>query len=424
MSTFSTSMYTLLAIAALMAGCRSASPAAKANGTQNVEAKRTATDWAVAVRSLDARVADAERRFDKAPTLLHRKQLVGQLLESSTRLGRVSALDRIVSLAEEGVALTPKYAAPYLLRAKAYGAVHRFDDALADLDHAIDRGASQSGTRGQRATLLMGLGRLDEACPILSAQRHKHANHVNLMLEAMCLGKMGQLSLADRRFAEAYAAYRDVSPFILGWMHFERGALWGRAGREDKAEEYYRAAVTRMPLYAHAAGHLAYLVPPAQARPMLAKVIATSDDPEYVGALALVSNEEALGSGAESLSAAKRGYDALMRQQPLAFADHAAWFYLVVAKLPERAIEVAELNLRNRQTAEAYELMIAAQISVGDDIEACETADRGLAIHSIHSGSRGLASYAAKALRRCGRADRATEVLDDVNAHDLRVAKL
>ena len=138
-----------------------------------------------------------------------RKQLIGLLLESSTRLGRVSTLDRVVQLADAHVAASPKRADAYLVRARAYGAVHRFSDALSDIDKAIELGAIARDTDGQRATIWMAQGKLDEAHAVLKAQRERRPNHVNLTLEAMCLGKMGETAAADARFAEAEAAYRD-----------------------------------------------------------------------------------------------------------------------------------------------------------------------------------------------------------------------
>lgn len=399
----------LLVLAALITSC--AAPPSSPKRQAKAETTRTATAWTAAVRGLDRQIAEAKRVYAHAPTLANRQRLSGLLLESSTRLGRVSALDRVVGLAEEGVRKHPRNPRAYVLRAKAYGAVHRFDDALADLERAAKHGALESDLRGQRATILMGLGRLDTACPILTEKRKKHASYVNLTLEAMCLGKQGKLAQADAGFAAAKSAYRDVSPFILAWIDFERGAMWDRAGRDDEAREHYRSAVRVMPVYAHAAGHLAYMLEPKEAKPLLERVLERSDDPEYLGALAHVAK-------APTLDRAKRGYEELMKRQPLAFADHAGWFYLVVAHDADRALEAAELNADNRPTPDAHELLIAAQLAARDPLAACDTADTALA-HPYPT--RGLRVQAARALERCGRADEAAEISATVRAQDARL---
>jgi hypothetical protein len=64
--------------------------------------------------------------------------------------------------------------------------------------------------------------------------------------------------------------------------------------------------------------------------------------------------------------AARFGFGKLLERHDLAFADHAAEFYLSCGADPERAWWLAELNLVNRPTLRAFELACAAVSMVGD----------------------------------------------------------
>ena len=92
-----------------------------------------------------------------------------------------------------------------------------------------------------------------------------------------------------------------------------------------------------------------------------------SGDPEVPWRLADVAI--AVGDGEElasHLEAARAGFEALLARHPLAFADHAAEFYLDSGGDARRAFELARLNLANRPTARAYELYADASDRCGE----------------------------------------------------------
>jgi len=366
------------------------------------------TSYAMAVRNLDSQIADTERKLKDEPDRLGlMAKLVGQLQTSVSRLGRLRALDRVVALGEEAVAKHPDDPKAYLLRARASGAVHRFDEALADLDHAEKLGAAPAQTRLSRATIHLGLGGYDRALALARGALEQRKTPTTLTIVAAVLGRMGKLTEAEKRFAEAERSYVGVNPFQLAWIYFEWGAMYDRAGRRDDAEARYRAAVERLPGYAHAVGHLAALVAPAEARALLEPIVASSDDPEYVANLAALKNAEEAGSGRAMMAEATEGYAALMKKHPLAFADHAGWFYLDAVGQVDAAVEVAEMNLKARKVPEAYELLVASLVAANERDEACRRADEGLA---RPYPTLALKSFAAKAYEACGKKDRAAEL--------------
>jgi tetratricopeptide (TPR) repeat protein len=241
----------------------------------------------------------------------------------------------------------------------------------------------------------------------LHEHRTKFEDSTSLTLEAAVLGRMNRQGEADKLFAKAIEKYRGTSPFGIAWIYFEQGSMLDRAGETNRARELYKKAVEKLPMYAHAVGHLAVLVPPPEGQALLEGVVELADDPEYRALLGGIQEKRHPGAGKALIERAKRGYERAMKELPLAFADHAGWFYLDVVKDVDRAVEVAELNLAARQVPEAFELALAAQVAAGEKDDACTTADRALELKYVTPSvkRRAAAAYAA-----CGKKDRSSEL--------------
>src|SRR4029453_634593 len=99
---------------------------------------------------------------------------------------------------------------------------------------------------------------------------------------------------------------------------------------------------------------------------LLAPVL-ESGDPEVSWRLADIA--EAAGDTDEAalhLAAARSGFEALLAEHPLAFADPGAGFYLGSGGDPVRAFGLAKLNLANRPTMRAFEQAHAAALAAGE----------------------------------------------------------
>jgi hypothetical protein len=84
---------------------------------------------------------------------------------------------------------------------------------------------------------------------------------------------------------------------------------------------------------------------------------------------------EAEGDAAEAatqLQVARAGFEALLVRHPLAFADHGAEFYSGSGGDPERAFELARLNLANRPTLRAFEQAHSTALAAGKSGVAAE----------------------------------------------------
>lgn len=367
--------------------------------------KRT-TSPEIAIANLNGRIKSSDRSLEMGQDKVGpRGWLIATLLDRSTSLGKVSDLGRVSTLETELATLAPKDGDILLKRAGALSAVHRFDDALVLIDDAQKAGQRKDVVDAKRAAIFLAQGKYEEACPIFEELSNARLLvHVPKTLFAVCIAQLGRIEEADRVFADAEANYEDVSPFALSWMWFERGSMWERAGDEAKAKTFYKGALERLPAYAHAAAHLAQLVPPAEAEAILKPVFEHGDDPELDAILGLAKEKAQAGSGKVHLDKAKARYEELLSKYPLAFADHAGWFFLEAVNDPARAADVARLNLKNRKSHEAYELALAALPAAGNAAEACEVADKALERKWVPPS---LKELAAKAYEACGKPEQA-----------------
>jgi hypothetical protein len=183
--------------------------------------------------------------------------------------------------------------------------------------------------------------------------------------------------------------------------------MWDHAGHAEKARLHYQRALHHLPEHAHAVSHLAGYLSANEAEGLYERLLKTSDDPEHRAALGMLKNRRRAGSGDVLVAEAKAHYLKLMKTLPLAFADHAGWFWLGPGADPIRALEVASLNLDARRTPEAFTLKIASLLAVGDKDAACETAEDAVI---LEPKTAGLLARCADAFDACGRSLRAEEI--------------
>jgi tetratricopeptide (TPR) repeat protein len=359
-----------LVTAALVAACTRPPAAAPATAAgASVSSLRT-TNGDIARRNLEAELAQAERQHDARPSDPARtRALVDRLFLRAQLYGRLADYDRADALAEAAVALAPESGDAHLLRARARAALHRFGNALAELDRARRLGADEDAVQHVRVGVWQATGRVDEALVYLRAWRQGRPDLTTYAAEAAALADRRDYPRAEAAFGEAGRHYADVSPFAVAWLEFQEGHMWESAGRSDRARPLFESALARLPGYAAAAAHLARIAAafgdPAgqgQAAALLEPLVTRSDDPEYLGQLgALYRQMGRAAEGARLVRQAAGAYDALLARHPEAFYDHAARFFLHVGGDPGRARALAEKNLAARPTADARDLYAEAE---------------------------------------------------------------
>ncbi|MCA9642074.1 MAG: tetratricopeptide repeat protein [Myxococcales bacterium] len=334
----------------------------------------------IAVGNLSSQIDGRERLLSKRDVLQIREALVGAYLSRTQYIGSYSDFDQ----AEEQVKLAMqkhgKEPAALLLKASVDSALHRFDEALKTLDAAEKAGAKADKLKKQRETIWMARGEyLDEIVAERKAIAEKYPSYQSLSALAVAQMTAGDFEAADKSFIEAVRKYRDVSPFPVAWVSFQRGVMWAEhAGKPEKALPLYREAVTLLPQYVVANVHLAELEQEAgnkdEAKKLLLSVLKPDGDPEPASVLAELLKDSAPDEAAKYTAQAKQGYESLLKRYPLAFADHACEFYLGPGEDPKRAQSLAEQNLKNRATERAFSLAIEASLANKDTKRACELA--------------------------------------------------
>jgi hypothetical protein len=189
-------------------------------------------------------------------------------------------------------------------------------------------------------------------------------------------------------------------PFPLAWLALQEATLMQSQGRIARARELLEEAHRRLPQDVAVASHLAAISDRETALDLLRQIVAVSDDPEHLAALADLGGDAALRR-----TAAAR-YQELLAHHPAAFADHAARFY--VSSQPRRALALAETNLEARRTGESLALVVQAANAAGETARACRVAGEGLA---QFPQAAPLRFQAATAFSRCGKAARAEGLL-------------
>lgn len=321
------------------------------------------TSGAIAIENLDQQIRQAGNEAGVEELLLVRSRFLGDYV----------ALDRASALGE-GRSITAR---DLLLRARTRAAVHRFADALADVDMAERAGGKADEISALRASIFVAVGRGNEVIPQLEATEVRNPGFASRTALALAYGAVGRLDDADRLYAEALSALDTTLPFPYASIYFARGLMWSEQGGDQvRAEVLYRNALAYVPEFVTASIHLAEIEALSGRTELaierLGNVVQSSNEPEAVallGVLHLRLGESTRGT--QEITEARRLFESLLTRDPLAFADHGAEFYLGPGADPERAWVLARQNLANRQTARAAGLAIKAAEASGRYVDAC-----------------------------------------------------
>jgi tetratricopeptide (TPR) repeat protein len=333
------------------------------SGSSMLDSAITTTSSAIAIANLDQQIRQAGNEAGVEELLLVRSRF----------LGDYEALDRASILGEARCASNREL----LLRARTRSAVHRFADALADVEAAEHAGAKPDEIAALRASILVAIGHAMEVIPQLETNLLRHPWFASRTALAVAYAAVGRIDDADRLYAEALSSLDTTLPFPYAWIYFARGLMWSEQGGDQaRAELLYAQALKYVPEFATANIHLAEIEAlrgdSESAIKRLDNIVQSSHEPEalaLLGVLHLRTGDSERGS--REIAEARTSYELLLSHDPLAFADHGAEFYLGPGADPERAWVLAQQNLANRQTARAAALAIKAAEASGHYPEAC-----------------------------------------------------
>ncbi|MEO8181191.1 MAG: tetratricopeptide repeat protein [Deltaproteobacteria bacterium] len=393
-------------------GVSGAAPAAAAllaavTGSERAVPQQT-TPGDVALGNLSDHIVALERRLEeRGRDLSLRAELVDYLLSRTQFLSTFADFARAEELAEAAPREFPGNARALLLRARFRAAVHRFAEAESDLSSAEALGTPPKETELQRASLQVAQGRELQAALAVAERRAAALPALErLSVQALAEAALGRFDAADQHYRAALASYRDVSPFPLAFVEFQRGVMWAElANQPERAMPLYQEAVRLLPQYVVANVHLAELElrqgqrSPAEQR--LRQMARQSEDPEpwsHLGELLLEAKSED-AEGRELIARARRRYEQLLGQQRSAFLDHGAEFFLGPGTDIARAIELSRDNLLLRQTGRAYQLALQAALAAGDSELFCQYRS---AARTAAQANRNLNALIESQGQRCG----------------------
>jgi tetratricopeptide (TPR) repeat protein len=373
-----------LAMATAACGSPSSAPAPTGQQTQQlscaadlVQHDGRTTSGELALANLEAQLEGRLAYVDRHPhDLGGRKQAVGLLMSRSRFTGSYQDFAQALEHAEAALDAHPDQGEAHALMASVLSALHRFDEALAELDRADALGVDTLEARD-----VIDVARGDNLEEVLARRlelAEAFPNYKHLTALAAVEGALGLYDDADASYLAALESYRDVSPFPIAWVAFRRGVMWSeQAGRRDRGCALYREAVAILPSYVVANVHLAEIErhgDPVSAAARLRRVVASTYDPEPSGLLGTVLGPTEPEAAAGYVAAAEQRYGELLDHYPLAFADHAAEFFMGPGHQPARALDLALSNLANRPTERAYDLAIRAASAAGNPELGCQLA--------------------------------------------------
>ncbi|MFG3592479.1 hypothetical protein [Bradyrhizobium sp. RDI18] len=333
------------------------------------------TDGEIAIVNLNSARLRSWSRFYQDPrqpgaaeTVLEHEQLTAQFASD------LSALDRMEAFAEQLGQLDASSPRTMVIQAQIASTLHRFSDARHYLAQASLGGAPSADVKRILLSVDQACGsHLEEVLQERRAIVAKSGRFEERVALGALLADVGQFKAADEIYRQALRGYNDVSPFPVAWVSFQSGMLWGELVPEPelaRAEHWYRKAIVSLPCYVRARVHLAEILlatgrtneAEATLRPALA-----SGDPEVSWRLADVLHAQGSADEAAShLETARSRFEALLDKHLLAFADHGAEFYIGSGSDPLRALELAQINLRNRPTLRAFEQTYSIALEAGE----------------------------------------------------------
>src|ERR1700676_405570 len=208
-----------------------------ASAMSHINAEPDTTASIIAIVNLDQQIAELGDNPGVEDLLILREEF----------LADYDALDRASALAE-GRFLT---AQDLLKRAQTRAAVHRFADALSDLESAQQHGVSPDQILPLRASILIATGHASEVVAQLKKDLIRNPSFASRSMLATAYAAMGRVDRADRLYAAALADLKTTLPFPYAWIYLGRGLMWAEQGQNPaRAEVMYTQALAYVPEFA------------------------------------------------------------------------------------------------------------------------------------------------------------------------------
>lgn len=338
------------------------------------EQRYPTTAGSIYVGNLDATIESLEEAGADRPGSPRVGALAGNLYHRFQILGRISDAERAMALLDripdEEIEVRTRR-----LRAQLRTGFHRFDEARADLERASSKGRPLTPDDVSLRGIALARGDYASVRDDFARAGEPSTNFSELVLRGNLAVLQGDLDIASLQFFRAQGVYSDSSPYPLAWLFAQQGIALLRFGHCDKARVFFDAALDRLPGYALALDHLGECLQRNgqldAARPIYAKLIEQTGNPQFQGAMAVLEKDAGNAALSEQLHRkAMAGYRRILTNESVTWSQHATEFYLAIGE-PEQALVQARGNLANRKDVLSLVLFARAAHENGLDDEAC-----------------------------------------------------
>lgn len=385
----------------LIGACNRAPTETASRGQPGVPA---APSFSGELKKLDAAIAHglelAERQPDNSQIPL---EVVGLYLERARLTGRYDDYSKAESLLSR-LARSGNGAATCLASARLHFTLHRLTHAnrvLHDCPATLDK--AEVAALQADISLYQGQYRQAEAVYRALVNDVGLAPHyVRLALLRKWLGAPGEaaalLEAAEKR-------YHGGAPVMLAWLKLQRGQLAMDRGRLDEALALFRLASDAMPGWWLVDEHIAevqlLMGNAAESRRLYQEIVARTDAPEFLDALASIELQSGNADRAQQLiSRADATHQQRMAAFPEAAAGHVLGHLLKYSLDPARALQVAQRNFDARPYGDSAIALAQAHLLAGKPDAAA-----GLIKSQLAGGWDTAQAFwvLSRALRRLGR---------------------
>lgn len=371
---------------ALLVGCQPApsqpAPAAQesapaSTAPEPVEPTRPASgrEFSAELAALDGTIAAVLRRAEAQPQGWLVLERAADLYLPRARLsGDYSDYERAEAALARAFAIAGEGAGPVLTQARLEFTLHRLGRAAARLAETdawkIRTPADQRRIAALRADLAFQQGRYADALAGFEAALAAERSLTNLARLAQYRWKTGDFADAEALYREALGQLRGEGGEEAAWLNLMLGLMDLDRGRYADALVHYRDAEAALSGYwlidEHIAEVLALQGKTADALALYQDIIARTDNPEFMDAVAAIHLEAGRADEARAMIARARArYEAQLERYPEAAYGHALEHFLEFGDDPARVVELAEANHRTRPNAEAKISLARAYLKAG-----------------------------------------------------------